>query len=231
MAVRFLPPPEGPHLAAGRPGDLAEVIDLRSRLPRNSGAGADVSEPAEPVVSAEPAESADRADSAGRAVEGPRRSGFDDAVRLLARRSRSSGEVRDELRALGHETDEVEAAVAECAERLYLDDLGLGRVLAERLRARAGASRVQIRRKLRERRLEEAAIEAVLAEIDDEAEQESLRAAAEQRAEKLRGLDRVTAERRLLGFLARRGWSGEAAVRAARSALEGNESSEGVRFR
>ncbi|MBL5974290.1 MAG: hypothetical protein D3X82_11130 [Candidatus Leucobacter sulfamidivorax] len=224
MAVRFLPEREAPENVPERDrGDLAEVIDLRSRLTRapeqaaieRSASGRGSADQSAAEQSAADSQGAAEADG------GPARTAAEDGVRLLARKSRSSGELRRELSALGHDTPDVEAVLLEFEGNLYLDDLGLARVLAEGLRERKRASRAQIRAKLRERLLPDGVIETVLVELDDEQEDELLRAAAEERARRLRGLDRQTAERRLLGFLARRGWSGEPAIRACREALAG----------
>lgn len=263
MAVRFLPPPEDRSAAttADR-GDLAEVIEFRSRLGGASPAGrsgeaseaeaepADVgssreaaagapsrrSNVVEAVFGGNPAHS-QRRGGAGRAddseatdieasdgsgePDGPTRTANEDAVRLLARRARSSGELRAELVALGHDPHEVDDVIDEFVRSLYLDDLGLARVVTEKLREGKRASRAQIRQKLRERKFEDEAIETALGELDDDEEFALLRRTALERARRLGGVDRQTAERRLLGFLARRGWSGEPAVRAVRDALDG----------
>lgn len=155
------------------------------------------------------------------------RTAMDDAVRMLARRARSSGELRRELVAKGHDHAEVDEVVLECESRLYLDDLGLARVVTENLRTRKRSSRSQIRIKLRERMLPDAVIEEAIGELDQDEENDLLREAATERARKMGGLDRQTAERRLIGFLARRGWSGERAVRIAREALDRNEQRPG----
>ena len=255
MAVRFLPVP-GSDASAPEPerGDLAEVIDLRSRLARPTAEvtrlRAAIEEievssapPAEAVAGAERTSTAalDEGDPVEAPTEAPRlseeqlRTAADDGVRLLARRAQSSDELRRELVRLGHDAHEADATVLDFETSLYLDDLGLARVLAEGLRERKRASRTQIRMKLRERLLPDGVIEEVLGELDDDEELELLRAAAVDRARRLAGLDRQTAERRLLGFLARRGWSGERAVRAAREALDAHGSGRGsggpVRFR
>lgn len=244
MVVRFLPPPDE---AAAAPvhdrGDLAEVIELRSRLvrPERGEPDADAETGAEHGAGAETVELPDQAPvvepgSAGGAAfesepDRPARTVSEDAIRLLARRARSSGELRRELSAAGHDASDVEATVLECESSLYLDDLGLARVLTEGLRERKRASRSQIRMKLRERLLPDGVIEQALGELDDDEEHELLRQAARDRARKMSGLDRQTAERRLLGFLARRGWSGERAVRVAREALENTAARGTVRFR
>ncbi|WP_336651374.1 MULTISPECIES: regulatory protein RecX [unclassified Leucobacter] len=181
-----------------------------------------VADPAEPVNPIVPAD----------AAESERSSAYDDGVRLLARRARSSGELRDELQRLDHPAHAVEAVIDEFEQSHYLDDAGLARAVTEKLRDTKRASRGQIRVKLRERRLPDAIIEAALGELDIDEEFALLRETARDRARKLGGLDRQTAERRLLGFLARRGWSGEPAMRAAREALDGSSSGgSGVRFR
>lgn len=169
----------------------------------------------------------------------PERSANEDGVRLLARKARSSGELRNELLRLDHNPDEVEDVIDEFERSLYLDDAGLARVLTEKLRESKRASRSQIRTKLRARKLSDSAIESALAELDDDDEYALLRSTAADRARTMRDLDRQTAERRLLGFLARRGWSGEPATRAVREALDGAGKTSpgnsgrggGVRFR
>ncbi|MGK0721640.1 regulatory protein RecX [Leucobacter sp. W1478] len=196
---------------SGDRADLAEVIELRSRLPQVVQA-ASGSEP-EPEPEPEPA-----------------RSAKEDGVRLLARRALSSGELRKELLSVGHPAFEVDSVIDEFVVSLYLDDLGLARAVTESLRDRKGASRSQIRMKLRDRMVSPAAIEEALGELNEDEEFSLLRAAAADRARKMGGLDRQTAERRLLGFLARRGWSGEPASRAVREALDGALPRSGVRF-
>ena len=151
----------------------------------------------------------------------------DEAVLLLSRRARSSGELRAELERRGHDAGTIEEVIEEFVQSLYLDDLGLARVTMEQLRERKQASRAQIRVKLRTRRLSDEIIDAVLAELDDDDEDDLLRSAARDRARKLHGLDRQVAERRLFGFLARRGWSGERAARAVRDALDDVAHGEG----
>lgn len=213
MAVRFLPASEERPERARARKDLAEVIELRSLLKpasalRDGGSGAG-SLPSLGVGSSD-----------GQAPVEPL-SAQAEGVRLLSRKAQSSGELHAALLALGHDLDAVESVIAEFERSLYLDDAGLARMVAEKLRSSKQASRAQIRAKLRGRKLPDAVIERVLAEFDDGEEFELLRAAAEQRARRLTGLDRQTAERRLLGFLQRRGWAGEPAFRAAREALDG----------
>ncbi|QZY52594.1 regulatory protein RecX [Leucobacter tenebrionis] len=208
----------GPWVGAGEPATVA----LSGAAEPGASAVSKVSESSTPEFFAEHTGGADDPDRA---------SAYEDGVRLLARRARSSGELREELGRLEHPAHEVEAVIAEFEESHYLDDLGLARAVTEKLRETKRASRTQIRMKLRERRLPDAIIEEAVGELDTDEEFGLLREAAQDRARKLGGLDRQTAERRLLGFLARRGWSGEPAMRAAKEALDGNGGGSGVRFR
>lgn len=213
MAVRFLPAPhERTHAQREEREDLAEVIEFRARVKRP--------EPEAPLDA-----------SVTEQETGP--TAYQTAVKLLARRALSSGELHRALCEAGYEAIQAEEAVAECEASLYLDDVGLASSVTQKLRESKGASQAVIRRKLRERLFADAAIEAALAELDADDELALLTQTARDRARRLEGLDRQTAERRLLGFLARRGWSGEKATRAAREALDslGGEKRSGVRFR
>lgn len=248
MAVRFLPPPEERKPALRDESEnLAEVVEMRSWLraaPADWGdSEAGHLEAEEPVADGPEADCVGKEDpevapsvrfsmlpsgTPAGSMSSPleelieeRGPVYDDGVRLLARRARSSGELRSELLALDHPYDEVSIIIDEFVESHYLDDLGLARTQSEKLRDSKGASRGQIQRKLRERKLPDDVIEEVLGELDVDEEYSLLREAATKRAEKLTGLDRQTAQRRLLGFLARRGWSGEPASRAVREALDG----------
>lgn len=192
MAVRFTSNAEAPPEAAPQRDNLAEVIELRSKLV------ATVDAPIEETDDAHPR------------AEG---------TRLLARRAMSSGELHDALVKQGHDRHEVEDVIDEFEQACYLDDVGLARATAEKLRESKHASRFQIRAKLKERKLPDAIVAEVLDAMSDEEEHELLRATAEKRARNLAGLDRQTAERRLLGYLQRRGWQGEATFRVVREVL------------
>lgn len=250
MVVRFVPTGQGTSAEGGSErANLAEVIEFRTRLADKLGADAvkasdeSLPTPVAPLIqlssrgavtgvrATQSDEFVSDADNADEDLDEVPAEPIADAVRLLARRARSSGELRRELVALGHSATDIEDVIQECETSLYLDDLGLARVLTESLRERKRASRVQIQRKLRERVLPDWVIEEVLAELDDEVEHELLREAAHDRARKMRGLDRHVAERRLLGFLARRGWTGERATRVAREALDTSAARGTVTFR
>lgn len=225
MAVRFLPngddrPAGHDQVVAHDEGrELAEVISLRSRLVT----------PAEVVPTEAAEDPAAEAEAAERDAARIELREF--AVRALARRARTRFELRAELLAHEYELDDIEALLDEFEESRYLDDLGLARIVTEKLRSAKRASRAQIRRKLAERGFTSETIEIAVGELDDEEEHALLMRAASDRARRLTGVDRATAERRLLGFLARRGWGGEPAFRAVREALDANGTGGPVQFR
>ena len=206
--------------------NLAEIIELRSRLQPDLAANHETNAPPEVRKSAA---TDPQTESVSEAEENLR----EEAVRLLARKARSSGELSHQLLERQHDPNAVEALIGEFIENHYLDDRGLARITAESLRERKRASRTQIKMKLRERRFTDEVIDEVLAELNEEDESELLQTIADDRARRLVGLERQVAERRLLGYLARRGWSGQPAYSAAREAISrlGSEDSGGVRFR
>ncbi|MGO3147302.1 MAG: regulatory protein RecX [Leucobacter sp.] len=256
MAVRFLPSPEErPQSHREDRGDLAEVIEFRTRLKRPAHQAESQTDGAEPskselagvvaagaesdstiaelsarisevaAASSEVAASEKpRSRKVKRAVDSEPPAARDAAIKLLARRALSSGELRYALLAAEYPEIDVEQAVAECEESLYLDDADLARSVTRKLREAKGESRARIRQKLRERKLPDVAIEGALCDLDDGEELELLTETAFDRARRMSGLDRKVAERRLLGFLARRGWSGERATRAVREALDATNS-------
>ncbi|MCR8670361.1 regulatory protein RecX [Agrococcus sp. HG114] len=132
------------------------------------------------------------------------------ALRALGRRAASRFEL-DRALAKRDVEPQVRAAVLDALERdRYLDDEQLARDEAARLRERKQLGERGIAAALRQRGLDP----AVLDEVDrDDELQRAIDAAAERRT-RLASLDDETAERRLAGWLQRRGFGG-GAVRIA----------------
>ncbi len=102
-----------------------------------------------------------------------------------------------------------------------IDDRALAIDLVDRLRTRKKLGPSALRNELMRRKLDRAAIDEALAEGDDENDGDDLVVElARDRARRLGGLDRSTAGRRLIDFLARKGHSGTTAREAARRALD-----------
>ncbi|MEB4615899.1 regulatory protein RecX [Leucobacter sp. M11] len=197
MVVRFLPV-GGPERKAPVPprDNLAEVVELRSRLVP------------EETPDAEPAPD----------LGDPR----EQAMRRLARSAQSVTEIERFLRGKGHQPEAIEPVVREFLDRGYLDDLALAKAQTGILRERKRMSTRIIERTLNERGIPREFIGIALAEFDPEGDDEDrvLREAARDRARKMGSLDRATAERRLIAFLARRGFGGSSVRDIAREALD-----------
>ncbi|WP_166409067.1 regulatory protein RecX [Labedella phragmitis] len=129
-------------------------------------------------------------------------------LRALSRKALSESEVRTLIAENGLDGVEAEALVERLIHLRYVDD----RVLAEELRRRLsevkGQSKAAVARALSARGLESDIVAETVAEIDADDEKDAARELAEKRARQLRSLDAQTIERRLSGFLARRGYPG-----------------------
>ena len=105
-------------------------------------------------------------------------------------------------------------------ERLnYLNDERLARELVSRLSERKGKSKSVIARELRQRGISSAVVDEALEAIDDDDELSKATELALQRVRQFSKLDDATAERRLVGFLSRRGYSGQTVREACKEAL------------
>lgn len=145
-------------------------------------------------------------------------------MHAITRRGQSRAEVADLLR-----RREIDPVVAEAElDRLesvgLIDDRALAADLAERLRTRKKLGASALRSELMRRKLDRSAIDDVLTASDDSGGDDDLVVElARDRARRLGGLDRSTAERRLIDYLARKGHSGSTAREAARRALDSRD--------
>ncbi|GAB2969232.1 regulatory protein RecX [Frigoribacterium salinisoli] len=164
-------------------------------------------------------------------LEAQRRRAENVSLHALSRRGVSSAEMTRLLR----DRDLDESVVADEVARLegvgLLDDAQLARDLVEQKQRRKGLGRGAVSAELRQRGLDGDAVTAALDDIDDDDEQARADEWARKRASSLRGLDRETAERRLHGYLQRRGYRSETVRRAIERALpRGGAKGGGVRF-
>lgn len=228
MAVRFTPSDPVETSVPDR-SNLAEVIDLRSRLldqgetqQRSVSKQAKILElktaletpklGADKTVTDSVGEDPADSDAAQQAV-------LSAAKKALAKKQLSSAELEKTLTAKEFDPGLIATVIAEFETRNYLNDADLAQRLSEKLRSQKGYSRAQISQKLRARLLPPAVIAEVTAQLDQHDETELLVKAASDRAAKLKQLDYQTAERRLLSYLARRGWSGQQVYETVKQAL------------
>ena len=146
----------------------------------------------------------------------------DRALDALAFRDRSAMELRRFLQRKGVDASVAEVAVARLVESGVVDDARFSRSLARSRVAGAGASRRRVGQDLARRGVAPAVAEQAIAEVwveeqvDDD---EAVLALARKRARTLVGLEERVRERRLYGYLARRGYDPDQ-IRHALDTLE-----------
>lgn len=145
------------------------------------------------------------------------------SMRALGRKGVSESELRTLLTKQELDAEVVEHEIERLTRVGLLDDIALATDLVDRLHDRKGLGRQGVVAELRRRGIDQTAIDAALDAAADDEDDEFVRAIelAEKRAGQLRGLDRATAERRLSGFLMRKGYSGGVVRIAVERALDG----------
>ena len=192
----------------------------------------------EPVRWAIPLESTldqDDAADAGDVVEDePDGPSVEDAEEALTRRLRRSAlserEARTFLTQRGIDASVAEATVERFISRGWIDDAVLAEQLLYAGTSRKGQGRRAIAQTLSGRGIARDVADAALASLPDDDDDRALEY-ARSKAHGLRSYDLDTAMRRLMGQLARRGYSGSVAASAARTALTEQRGSGGVQFR
>lgn len=155
----------------------------------------------------------------------------DTVVRALGRRQLSVLETQELLVAQGATAEEAEVLVARYEELGYLDDMALAETLVERLSERNHKSRGVIARELSARKIPGALVSAALDQLDEGHEFDLALEAATKRIGQLSSYDDATAERRLVGFLTRRGFASAVVREVTRRAMATRKSASGPRFR
>lgn len=145
------------------------------------------------------------------------------SMRALGRKGVSESELRTMLRGSDLDPDVVEHEVERLTRVGLLDDVALATDLVDRLHDRKGLGRQGVVAELRRRGIGAEAIDAALDAAADDEDDEFVRAIelAQKRVGQLRGLDRATAERRLSGFLMRKGYNGGVVRIVVERALDG----------
>ena len=144
------------------------------------------------------------------------------ALAALTRHDTTAGEIRAKLVAKGLEPDDVEHELERLTRSGLIDDAAFATRQLERLRERKGMGDAAIRSALRGRLVPQDVVDAVMAEQveDEEVAEQRLQEVADDRARRLGSLPQDVAERRLIAYLMRKGFSGSAVRSAARAALD-----------
>jgi regulatory protein len=137
---------------------------------------------------------------------------YNHALDALARRARSTVELLRWLRERDHDPDEIASTIERLTASGLLDDAKFAASFArDRIMNRKLSKRRVLAELGRRGIVRELAAAAANAVIEDEGidEEAAVEAVAARKYRTLAKLDRQTAQRRLMGFLARRGYDGD----------------------
>jgi regulatory protein len=140
------------------------------------------------------------------------------ALRTLAARGRSVSEVRAKLRDRGIDADVIDTEIDRLQAEGLLNDRDLAEQLVWSLTEHKKLGPVAIRQALIKRKIPGVIIDQVVPSAS-EVEPDVIEQLAIERMRVLRGLEPDVQKRRLLGFLARRGYSGSEVYRAVDRAV------------
>jgi regulatory protein len=149
-------------------------------------------------------------------------------LRLLERRARSRAELADALRRRGVPDDAACAVLDRFTEVGLIDDVALAHTVAVAQHADRGLARRAVAGKLRSRGLPDDIIGDALTEIDTADEQRRARELVRRRRRAVAHLPPETQARRLVGLLARKGYSGGLSYQVVREELAADPEAAGL---
>ena len=198
----------GRRTRATGPGDRAG----RSR--RRAGPSPDPDGPA-PAPGSGPRDGADADEAAD-----PEAAARAICLRALTGAARTRKQLADLLARREVPEDAANAVLDRFAEVGLIDDAAFARAWVSSRQSGRGLARRALRAELRAKGVDGEEAEEALAEVDDEDERTAARRLVERRLPSLRRVDRVTATRRLVGMLARKGYNGGLAAGVVREVMD-----------
>ena len=154
-------------------------------------------------------------------------------LRLLTFSPRTRAQLAYALRRRSVPDEVAERVLSRYSEVGLIDDVAFARAWVQSRHAGRGLARRALAAELRQRGVAGDTVKEAVAELDPEQEEAAARELVAKRLPATRGLDPVKRTRRLLGVLARKGYSSGLAYRVVREALEqdgvdviGDESNE-----
>jgi regulatory protein len=149
-----------------------------------------------------------------RAPGPPARGCREDALALLARRSRSRAALAEALSRRGHEAREIAAALSDLARSGLIDDRQAAEAFLASRRGRYGAARMK--RELRSRGFDAETARDAMAALDEPEERDALRRLCRRKLAELAGRPEPERRRKTFAFLARRGFAASDILAALR---------------
>jgi regulatory protein len=141
-------------------------------------------------------------------------------LRLLDRRARTRAELAEALRKRGIPNDAAEAVLDRYAEVGLIDDEALANRMALAQHEERGLAGRAVAVRLRRRGVSDELVRNAVDQIDRDSEREAARALAVRRHRTLAGLDPQVQARRLVGLLARKGYSSGLAYEVVREVIK-----------
>ena len=162
---------------------------------------------------------AERGESPETPPADPRQRARDICLRLLSVRPRTRAELATALRQRGIPDEDATAVLERYGEVGMIDDEAFAKAWVTSRHAGRGLASGALARELRQRGVDSSAIGSALTELDGDTEATMARALVDRRLRSMDGLSAEVAFRRLVGMLARKGYSSGLAVRTVRDAL------------
>ena len=148
-------------------------------------------------------------------------------LRLLSFSPRTRAQLADALRKKGVEEEVAEGVLGRYTEVGLIDDEAFARAWVQSRHTGRGLARRALAAELRQRGVADETVKDAVEELAPEQEESAARELIAKRLSATRGLDPAKRTRRLVGVLARKGYSGGLAYRVVREALEA-EGAEGI---
>jgi regulatory protein len=142
-------------------------------------------------------------------------------LRALTGAPKTRQQLADLLSTRGVPDDAAEAVLDRFVEVGLIDDAAFARAWVSSRQAGRGLARRALSAELRAKGVAPEVAADAVEEVDDDDERETARRLVDRKLGAMRRLDRVTATRRLMGMLARKGYNGGLAAAVVREALDG----------
>jgi regulatory protein len=141
-------------------------------------------------------------------------------LKILSRGAKSSGQIRTALLAKEYPVELVDQLIERFKEVNLIDDFLVAKDWVQSQQTRKPKAKSVMARTLREKGFSSDAIEAALADLDQDSELEACKKLAESRVRQLMKLDPDVRSRRLAGFLTRKGYSSSVVWASVKHALD-----------
>lgn len=154
----------------------------------------------------------------------------DTVYRLLAARARSKTELHQALARKGIEEDVAAATVQKFVDAGLVDDAEFAESWVQARHQQQGLGRKALGFELRRKGVSEQVVAEALSYVDEDSEMERARELVQRKLRGMASLDNTAKMRRLIGMLARKGYSEALAYRVVREEVEASngDSSAGI---